>query len=128
MPVTPIRSGNAVHKIDKYFIHSTERDANGRIKLKLSSAAGYGRLTNTEEIKRKLRDGAIQLTVLSNNEQIKVKTGDAVKSNEERYVIDYDERGVKWTVRELQVFVNPSTNEMSVELLGKVYTIDEFFE
>jgi hypothetical protein len=66
MPIT--KSGNAVHKLDKYFITQARRDENGRLKLTIASAAGYGRLTNTEEIKRKLADKQIQLVVLSSNE------------------------------------------------------------
>jgi len=35
---------------------------------------------------------------------------------------------VQWTVREIPVFVNPNNNELSVEVNGKVYTLDEFFK
>ncbi len=126
MPIT--KSGNAVHKLDKYFITQARRDENGRLKLTIASAAGYGRLTNTEEIKRKLADKQLQLVVLSSNEDIKYPVDDWVKLNEERYNMNYDGRGVQWTVREIQVFVNPNNNEMSVELNGKVMTLDEFFK
>lgn len=127
MPLSS-KSGNAVHKVDKYFIFSTERNAQGKLKLKLSSAAGYGRPSGTEEIKRRVREGTMQLVILSNNEQIKVKASDVVKFNDERYVTDYDQRSVKWAVREMQVFVNPNTNELAVEMNGKIYPLDEFFE
>jgi photosystem P840 reaction center protein PscD len=126
MPIT--KSGNAVHKLDKYFITQARRDENGRLKLTIASAAGYGRLTNTEEIKRKLADKQIQLVVLSSNEDIKYPIDDWVKLNEERYNMNYDGRGVQWTVREIQVFVNPNNNEMSVEINGKVIPLDEFFK
>jgi photosystem P840 reaction center protein PscD len=42
--------------------------------------------------------------------------------------MNYDGRGVQWTVREIQVFVNPNNNEMSVEINGKVIPLDEFFK
>jgi photosystem P840 reaction center protein PscD len=66
--------------------------------------------------------------VLSSNEDIKYPLDDWVKLNEERYNMNYDGRGVQWTVREIQVFVNPNNNEMSVEINGKVMTLDEFFK
>jgi len=34
------KSGNAVHKIDKYFIHSAKRDERGRLKLTISLQLG----------------------------------------------------------------------------------------
>ncbi len=126
MPIT--KSGNAVHKLDKYFITKATRDDFGRLKLTIASAAGYGRLSNTEEIKRKLADKQIQVVVLSSNEDIKIPLDDWVKLNEDRYNMNYDGRGVQWTVREIQVFVNPNNNEMSVEIGGKVYTLDQFFK
>jgi photosystem P840 reaction center protein PscD len=66
--------------------------------------------------------------VLSSNEDIAVPVNDTVMLNEERYNMNYDGRGVQWTVREIQVFVNPNNNELSVEVNGKVYTLDEFFK
>lgn len=126
MPIT--KSGNAVHKLDKYFITQAKRDQNGRLRLTIASAAGYGRHTNTEEIKRKLADRQIQLVVLSSNDDIRIPLDDWVKLNEERYNMNFDGRGVQWTVREIQVFVNPNNNELSVEINGKVLTLDEFFK
>ncbi|MDX2130021.1 MAG: photosystem P840 reaction center protein PscD [Chloroherpetonaceae bacterium] len=126
MPIT--RSGNVVHKLDKYFITQAKRGDRGKLKLTIASAAGYGRLSNTEEMKRKLQEGQLQVCVLSSNEDIAIRTEDTVKLNEERYNMDYDSRGVKWTVREMQVFVNPNNNELSVEVRGRVYTLDEFFK
>jgi photosystem P840 reaction center protein PscD len=126
MPI--LKSGNAVHKLDKYFIFSAKRDENGKLRLTISSAAGYGRLTNTGEITRKLEEGQIQVVVLSSNEDIGVKLDQTVQLNEERYNLNYDGRGVQWTVREIQVFVNPNNNQLSVEANGKVYTMDEFFK
>lgn len=122
------KSGNPVHKVDKYFIHSAKRDERGRLKLVISSAAGYGRISATPEFKRKIADGTAQLVVLSSNEDIAVKLDETVKLNEERYNMDFDGRGVQWTVRELKVFVNPNNNELCVEANGKVYTLDEFFK
>ncbi len=122
------KSGNVVHKIDKYFIHSAKRDERGRLKLTISSAAGYGRISATPEFKRKIMDRTAQLVVLSSNEDIAVPVNDTVILNEERYNMNYDGRGVQWTVREIPVFVNPNNNELSVEVNGKVYTLDEFFK
>lgn len=126
MPIT--KSGNAVHKLDKYFITQARRDDFGRLKLTIASAAGYGRLSNTEEMKRKLQEGQLQIVILSSNEDIAIPVDDIVKLNEERYNMNYDGRGVQWTVREIQVFVNPNNNELSVEVNGKVYTLDQFFK
>ncbi len=126
MPIT--RSGNPVHKLDKYFIHSARRDESGRLKLTISSAAGYGRITNTNEIKRRLVDGTMQLVILSSNEDIAVKADDVVRNNEDRYNPNFDGRSTQWTVREMQVFVNPNNNELSVEMNGKIYTLDQFFK
>lgn len=122
------KSGNVVHKVDKYFIHSAKRDERGRLKLTISSAAGYSRINATPEFKRKIMDGTAQLVVLSSNEDIAVPVNDTVMLNEERYNMNFDGRGVQWTVREIQVFVNPNNNELSVEVNGKVYTLDEFFK
>ncbi len=73
-------------------------------------------------------DRTAQLVVLSSNEDIAVPVNDTVILNEERYNMNYDGRGVQWTVREIPVFVNPNNNELSVEVNGKVYTLDEFFK
>jgi photosystem P840 reaction center protein PscD len=124
--MTKYKSGNPVHKVEKYFIHSTERNEYGALKLNISSASGHSRVNGTEELKSRISDGSINLFVLSNNEQIRVNL--QVKLNEDRYVTDFDGRGVKWTVREIEVFVNLNNNELSVEVNGRVYTLDEFFE
>jgi photosystem P840 reaction center protein PscD len=124
----PIKSGNVVHKLDKYFITFAKRDDYGNLKLTIASAAGYGRLSNTVEMKRKLEEGQIQICILSSNDDIAIKLDQNVLLNEDRYNPNFDKRSTQWTVREIQVFVNPNNNELSVEANGKVYTLNEFFK
>jgi photosystem P840 reaction center protein PscD len=124
----PIKSGNVVHKLDKYFITFAKRDDFGNLKLTIASAAGYGRLSNTVEMKRKLEEGQIQICILSSNDDIAIKLDQNVLLNEDRYNPNFDKRSTQWTVREIQVFVNPNNNELSVEANGKVYTLNEFFK
>jgi photosystem P840 reaction center protein PscD len=122
------RTGNAVHTVDKYFITNTARDQNGRLKLTISSAGGYGQLTNTNQIIDLIKSGEMNLMVLTTNPNIAVDVEGAVKANEERYVTDFDNRGVRCTVREMVVFVNPSTNELSVEFNGNIMALEQFFK
>ncbi|NTW50604.1 MAG: photosystem P840 reaction center protein PscD [Chlorobiales bacterium] len=122
------RSGNAVHTADKYFISSAERDQNGRLSLTIASAGGYGKLSNTKQIKDLLKNNQIKLVVLSCNEDIAFDAEKMVRTQEERYVTDFDGRGVRSTMREIPVFVNPNTDQMSVEIDGKVLSVDRFFK
>ncbi|ACF13732.1 photosystem P840 reaction center protein PscD [Chloroherpeton thalassium ATCC 35110] len=122
------RTGNPVHKIDKYFITKAERDDYGRLNLTFASTGGYGQLTNIPEIKKLLKNHDIQVAVLSSNEDIAINLQEFVKSSEERYVTDFDGRGVRSTMREVQVFVNPNTDEMVVDINGRLYSLNEFFK
>ncbi|NTV44935.1 MAG: photosystem P840 reaction center protein PscD [Chlorobiales bacterium] len=122
------RSGNAVHTADKYFISSAERDQNGKLNLTIASAGGYGKLSNTRQIKDLLKNNQIKLVVLSCNEDIAMDIARMVKTEEERYVTDFDGRGVSATMREIPVFVNPNTDQMAVEINGRVLSVDQFFK
>lgn len=122
------RSGNAVHTADKYFITNTERDQNGKLNLTIASAAGYGKLNNTKQIKDLLKNHQIKLVVLSCNENIAFDAEKMVRAQEERYVTDFDGRGVRSTMREIPVFVNPNNDQMSVEIDGRVIPVDRFFK
>lgn len=122
------RSGNAIHTADKYFISSAERDQNGGLKLTIASAGGYGKLSNTKQIKDLLRSNQIKLVVLSCNQDIAFDAEKMVITQEERYVTDFDRRGVRSTMREIPVFVNPNTDLMSVEIDGKVLPLGQFFK
>lgn len=122
------RTGNAVHKVDKYFITNTERDELGQLKLTISSAGGYGQLTNTNQILDLIRSKEINLFVLTTNPNIAVDVEGAVKSNEERYVTDFDDRGVRCTVREMPIFINPNTEDLSIEFDGQIMSLDRFFK
>lgn len=122
------RTGNPVHKVDKYFITETERDINGRLLITASSVGGYGRLTNIKEIKKLIKNHEINLFVLTTNPQIAVDMAGAVQLIEESYVTDFDRRGVRSTVREIVVFINPSNDELYVEHNGRTIPLDQFFE
>jgi photosystem P840 reaction center protein PscD len=122
------RTGNPVHKADKYFITDVERDQNGRVLLSLSSAGGYGKITNTPQVKELIKEGAINVFVLSSNENIAMNGEKLVRDSEERYVTDFDGRSVRCTMREMPVFVNPNNDRMSIEVNGRVYTLEEFFK
>jgi len=122
------RTGNPVHKVDKYFITETERDINGRLLITASSVGGYGRLTNIKEIKKLIKNHEINLFVLTTNPQIAVDMAGAVQLIEESYVTDFDRRGVRSTVREIVVFINPSNDELYVEHNGRTISLDQFFE
>lgn len=122
------RSGNPVHTADKYFISTTERDQNGALRLTIASASGHGKLSDTKLIKDLLKSEKIKVVVLSCNENIALDVDRMVKTEEERYVTDFDGRGVRSAMREIPVFVNPNTDQMSVEINGRVLSVNQFFK
>jgi len=122
------RTGNPVHKVDKYFITKTERDEYGQLQITFSSAGRYGQLTNINAIKKLLKTKEVQVAVLTTNDNIAIDLKEFVKAAEERYVTDFDGRSVRTTMREVQVFVDPSTDEMVIDINGRLYPLDEFFK
>ena len=121
-------SGNAVHKAKKYFIISAKRDQNNKLKLQISPATGRKKLLPTEEMINKVMRGEIELTVLTTQPDIAIKLEQKVLDNENRYVIDFDNRGIKWTMRDIPVFYSSMTRQLSVEIDRQIYTLNEFFK
>lgn len=72
--------------------------------------------------------GEIELTVLTTQPDIAINLEQKVLDNENRYVIDFDNRGVKWTMRDIPVFYSSLTRQLSVEIDRKTYTLNEFFK
>ncbi|MCG8375636.1 MAG: photosystem P840 reaction center protein PscD [Chlorobiales bacterium] len=121
-------SGNALHKGAKYFITSAKRDRNGGLNLTISPASGRRKLSPTKEIIEQLKEGKIQLFVLTTQSDIAVDVPQKVLDNENRYVIDFDKRGVKWTMRDIPVFYDNLRGQLCVEIDTVTYTLDEFFK
>jgi photosystem P840 reaction center protein PscD len=120
-------SGNAVHKAEKYFITSAKRDRNDRLQIELMPASGRRKLSPTKEMIRKLIDGKIEIYILTTQPDIAIDLAQKVLDNENRYVIDFDKRGVKWTMRDIPVFYHQGKG-LCVEIDRKVYTLNEFFK
>jgi photosystem P840 reaction center protein PscD len=120
-------SGNAVHKAEKYFITSAKRDRNDRLQVEIVPASGRRKLSPTKEMIRKLIDGEIELYVLTTQPDIAINLSQKVLDNENRYVIDFDKRGVKWTMRDIPVFYHQGKG-LCVEIDRRCYTLDEFFK
>jgi photosystem P840 reaction center protein PscD len=121
-------SGNAVHKVEKYFITSAKRDRNGALQLTICPASGRRKLSPTKEMIEKLICGEIELYVLTTQPDIAIDLKQKVLDNENRYVIDFDKRGVKWTMRDIPVFFDTSSNQLSVEIDRRTYSLNEFFK
>ena len=121
-------SGNALHKVAKYYITSAKRDRNGRLQLTISPASGRRKLSPTDELIGQLKEGNIQLFVLTTMPDIAINVPQKVLDNENRYVIDFDKRGVKWTMRDIPVFYNNLRDQLCVEIDKVTYTLDEFFK
>lgn len=121
-------SGNALHKGAKYFITSAKRDNNGGLNLTISPASGRRKLSPTKEIIEQLKEGKIQLFVLTTQSDIAVDVPQKVLDNENRYVIDFDKRGVKWTMRDIPVFYDNLRGQLCVEIDKVTYTLDQFFK
>jgi photosystem P840 reaction center protein PscD len=120
-------SGNAVHKAEKYFITSAKRDQYDRLQVELMPASGRRKLSPTKEMIRRLIDGEIEIYILTTQPDIAINIGKQVIDMENRYVIDFDKRGVKWTMRDIPVFYREGKG-LCVELDNKIYTLDQFFK
>jgi photosystem P840 reaction center protein PscD len=72
--------------------------------------------------------GEIELTIMSTLPDIGINLSQKILDNENRYVIDFDNRGVKWTMRDIPVFYNSITRQLSVEIDRRTYSLDEFFK
>ena len=121
-------SGNAVHKAEKYFITSAKRDRDDRLQLEIYPASGRRKLSPTREMIDKIISGEIELFVLTTQPDIAINLEQKVLDNENRYVIDFDKRGVKWTMRDIPVFYNSLEKQLSVEIDRRTYTLNEFFK
>lgn len=121
-------SGNALHKVTKYYITSAKRDNNGRLDITISPASGRTKLKPTEQFIRQLENKEVQLLVLTTQPDLALDLNKMVIDNENRYVIDFDKRGVKWTMRDLPVYYNTMKQELCVEVDGVCYTLDKFFK
>ncbi|UZJ38370.1 MULTISPECIES: photosystem P840 reaction center protein PscD [unclassified Prosthecochloris] len=121
-------SGNALHKVAKYFITSAKRDPNGKLELVISPASGRRKLSPTKEIIEQLKEGKIQLLVLTTQPDIAINLPQKVLDNENRYVIDFDKRGIKWTMRDIPVFYDNLRDQLCVEIDKETYTLDQFFK
>lgn len=82
----------------------------------------------TQELIEQLKEGKIQLLVLTTMPDIAVDVPQKVLDNENRYVIDFDKRGVKWTMRDIPVFYDNLRDQLCVEIDKETYTLDQFFK
>ncbi len=121
-------SGNAVHKAEKYFITSAKRGQNDKLEIEIMPASGRRKLSPTKEMIAKLVGGEIELYVLSTQPDIAIGLDKKILDNENRYVIDFDKRGVKWTMRDIPVFYDSGRQQLCVEIDRRTYTLDEFFK
>ncbi len=121
-------SGNAVHKAEKYFITSAKRDNRGNLDFRISPASGRRSLLPTKLMIDKIISGEIELYVMSTLPDIGINLSQKILDNENRYVIDFDNRGVKWTMRDIPVFYDSLHRQLSVEIDRRTYTLDEFFK
>jgi len=121
-------SGNAVHKAEKYFITSAKRDSRNNLQLQIGPASGRRKLSPTPEIIRKVISGEIELCVLTTQPDIGIDLKKIVLDNENRYVIDFDNRGVKWTMRDIPVFYDSLRRQLCIEVDRRTYTMNEFFK
>ena len=76
----------------------------------------------------KLISGEIELYVLTTQPDIGIDLKKKVLDNENRYVIDFDNRGVKWTMRDIPVFYDSLHRQLCVEIDRRTYTLNEFFK
>jgi photosystem P840 reaction center protein PscD len=121
-------SGNAAHKTKKYYITSAKRDNSGKLQIQISPTSGRRKLSPTPEIIAQIISGAIELFVLTTQPDIGINLNQKVLDNENRYVIDFDGRGVKWTMRDIPVFYDSMTRQLSVEIDRQFFTLDQFFK
>ena len=121
-------SGNAAHKAEKYFITSAKRDNNGKLQVQISPASGRRKLSPTQEMINKITAGEIELFVLSTQPDIGINLPQQILDNENRYVIDFDNRGIKWTMRDIPVFYDSLERQLCIEVNRRTYTLNEFFK
>ncbi len=121
-------SGNALYKVTKYYITAAKRGPNNKLQITISPGSGRRKLAPTREMIEQLKEGKIQLFVLTTQPDIAIDLPKKVLDNENRYVIDFDKRGVKWTMRDIPVFYNNLRGELCVEIDKITYTLDEFFK
>ncbi|NTU93499.1 MAG: photosystem P840 reaction center protein PscD [Chlorobiaceae bacterium] len=121
-------SGNATHKAEKYFITSAKRGRNDNLELEIMPASGRRKLSPTKEMIRRLIAGEIEIFVLTTQPDIAIDLKQKVLDNENRYVIDFDKRGVKWTIRDIPVFYDMGRQQLCVEIDRRTYTLNEFFK
>ena len=121
-------SGNAVHKVEKYYITSAKRDRNGKLELEIVPTSGRRKLSPTKEMIQRLINGEIEILVLTTQPDIAIDLSKLVLDNENRYVIDFDKRGVKWTMRDVPVFYDMGRKQLCIDIDRRTYTLDEFFK
>ncbi len=121
-------SGNAAHKAEKYYITSAKRDNRGDLRVQISPASGRRKLSPTTEMIKKIMSEEIDLFVLSTQPDIGIDLNKQIIDNENRYVIDFDNRGIKWTMRDIPVFYSSLQQKLCVEIDRQTYTLDEFFK
>ncbi|NTU68791.1 MAG: photosystem P840 reaction center protein PscD [Chlorobiaceae bacterium] len=121
-------SGNAVHKAEKYFITSAKRDRNDNLLLEIVPASGRRKLSPTNEMIRRLIAGEIEIYIMTTQPDIAIDLAKMVLDNENRYVIDFDNRGVKWTMRDIPVYYDNGRKQLCVEVDRRTYTLNEFFK
>ncbi len=120
-------SGNAAHKVGKYYITSAKRDDWGKLHIQIGPASGRRKLSPTREMINKVISGEIELFVLSTQTDIGIDLQQKVLDNENRYVIDFDKRGIRCTMRDIPVFYSSLQQQLCVEIDRRTYTVDEFF-
>ncbi len=121
-------SGNAGHKAQKYYITSAKRDNYGDLKIQISPASGRRKLSPTSEMINKIISGEVELYVLTTHPDIGIDLSQKVLDNENRYVIDFDKRGIKWTMRDLPIFYSSLHKQLCIEIDRQTYTLNEFFK
>jgi len=121
-------SGNAAHKTRKYYITTAKRDNYGKLQIQICPVSGRRKLSPTPEIISKIISGEIELFVLTTQPDIGIDLKQKVLDNENRYVIDFDKRGIKWTMRDIPVFYDSLHQQLAVEIDRQFYTLDKFFK
>ena len=121
-------SGNAAHKAQKYYITSAKRDNYGDLKIQISPASGRRKLSPTSEMINKIISGEVELFVMTTLSDIGIDLSQKVLDNENRYVIDFDKRGIKWTMRDLPIFYSSLHKQLCIEIDRHTYTLNEFFK
>ena len=76
----------------------------------------------------KIISGEIDLFVLSTQPDIGIDLKKLILDNENRYVIDFDNRGIKWTMRDIPLFYSSLQQQLCIEIDRRIYTVDEFFK